>query len=61
MVEVIEANQDCRYTQQELMGCLESLDVKVGPTTPNTPVHIRNRVSASAGNYQPKLQSEEHL
>ena len=61
MVEVVEYNPDCRYTQQELMDCLKSLGVKVGPTTPNTPVHIRNRVSASAGNYQPKLQSEEHL
>lgn len=61
MVEVVEYNPDCRYTQQELIDCLESLGVKVELERSKHAREIsKDRLYVPKG-IAPGLQSEEHL
>lgn len=61
MAEVIEANPDCRYTQQELIDCLESLGIKVELKTPKQASGIsKNRIYVPQG-HSPELKSAEQL
>ena len=61
MVEVVECNPDCRYTQQELIDCLESLGVKVELERPKHALEISKDKIYVPQDTPPRPQSAEHL
>lgn len=61
MVEVVEYNPECRYTQQELIDCLESLGVKVELEPSKTAQGISEDRLYVPKSIAPGLQNEEHL